>query len=200
MVETPSTRDRLLEATIAVISEHGEVAVKVDAIAEAANITKPSLYHFFGDRDGLIVAAQAERFRRSVRFGLADLLDTARACSDRDQYAELVSNSIRGFSTPAGRERRRVRLEVFGSAVSRPALEQQINHLMLETARELAVLFEIGRERGWVTTPIPSTSIAMWWYGSLLGRYVVEVNEALSTEDWDDIMVKTGMHLLFGDE
>lgn len=199
MSESLGTRQRLLEATIATISQHGEAAVKVDAIAEAANITKPSLYHFFGDRDGLIIAAQAERFRRSVRFGLSDFLDQAQACSSQEEYVELIRRAMLVFGTPEGCERRRVRLEVFGSAVSRPALQSVVNQVLLETANDLSVLFDIGRSRGWVTLPVPSQSIAVWWHGTLLGRYLAESNDALSTDDWDTIMVTAALHLLFGD-
>ncbi len=199
MAKAPGTRERLLEATIAVIDGHGEVAVKVDAIADEAGITKPSLYHFFGDREGLIIAAQAERLRRSVRFGLPELIDTARACVTKAEYVQLIKDAVVGFGTPAGRQRRRARLEVFGSAISRPALQDVVNHVMIEISRDLAVLFEIGRDRGWVNEGIPFTSIAVWWHGTLVGRYLVENNPAFDLQDWDDIMLSTSLHLLFGE-
>lgn len=199
MSETPGTRERLLEATIEVIGKHGEVAVKVDAIAEAARITKPSLYHFFGDRDGLIIAAQAERLRRSTRFGLPALTDQARACTEKSQYTELIRGAILSFSTPAGRERRRVRMEVFGSAVSRPALQAVVNQVMLEAADELATIFEIGHERGWITSPAPSRSLALWWYGTVLGRHLAESIDDFDTDDWDEITIDAALHLLFSD-
>ena len=198
MPDLRGTRGRLLEAAINVISQRGEAGLKVDEIAVMADITKPSLYHFFGDREGLVIAAQGERFRRSLRFGQEAALEFARACSTRDEYITVIRGGLTHFADPAGAERRRTRIDVLGSAVARPALKAEVDRVMAEAASDLAELVDVGRERGWVTTPYSSVSLAAWWYGTLLGRYLVETNDAFDVAEWDAIMTTVLVALLFG--
>jgi AcrR family transcriptional regulator len=53
-------RDELLEAALGVIRRQGRTA-SMEAMAAAAKITKPILYRYFGDREGLFNAV-ADRF------------------------------------------------------------------------------------------------------------------------------------------
>ena len=193
------TRERLLEATIEAISAVGEAGVRVDLIADAAGVTKPTLYHFFGDREGLIVAAQAERFRRAVVFAQTDLLAVLQTIETREQYAALLTEGVRLFGSPEGIERRAIRIEVLGSAVSRPVLRKVVNEIAQESATDLARIVDFGRARGWVTETLSSQTMAIWWYGTLLGRHLVETNPAFDPAEWDAAMVKVITHLVLGD-
>mgnify|MGYP002737989964 CR=1 FL=1 len=53
----------ILREAIAVITESGEQAIRTKSVASAAGVTEPTLFHYFGSREGLIEEAQAERFR-----------------------------------------------------------------------------------------------------------------------------------------
>lgn len=50
------TRTRILEAALACFVERGVAATTVDAVREASGASTGSLYHHFGDRQGLIAA------------------------------------------------------------------------------------------------------------------------------------------------
>jgi len=198
MGDVRGTKERLLEAAIEVIDQRGEAGLKVDEIAEMAAITKPSLYHFFGDREGLVVQAQAERFRRSLRHGQDAAIELVRACTRREEFEIMVRGALTHFADPAATERRRVRIDVLGSAVSRPELLAEVNRVMSEAAHELAEAIDIGRERGWATAMFSSASVAMWWYCTLMGRYLVETNDDFDPAEWDAIMIRLLDHLMFG--
>ncbi|MBA4385460.1 MAG: TetR/AcrR family transcriptional regulator [Anaerolinea sp.] len=49
-------RETILEHAMALFSERGYDAVGVQEICEAAGITKPTLYHYFGSKRGLLEA------------------------------------------------------------------------------------------------------------------------------------------------
>lgn len=72
-----SSADRMLAATLALLDEGGPAAVTVAAVARAAGTSNGSLYHRFGDRHGLLLAAQARvlgtiEAETAQAFGLAD--------------------------------------------------------------------------------------------------------------------------------
>ncbi|MGO9196535.1 MAG: TetR/AcrR family transcriptional regulator [Acidimicrobiales bacterium] len=79
----PGRRDELLAAALDVIRLVGPDA-SMDEMAAAAAITKPVLYRYFGDRDGLI-AAVAERFSDVLVSRLAQAL-----VGDPRQDAEVL--------------------------------------------------------------------------------------------------------------
>jgi AcrR family transcriptional regulator len=60
--ETP-TAERILRAAIAEFAEHGESGARVARIADTAEANRERLYHYFGDKEALFVAAVGEAMR-----------------------------------------------------------------------------------------------------------------------------------------
>jgi AcrR family transcriptional regulator len=61
--------DRILQKALELFSDRGYDATSVREICEAAGITKPTLYHFFGSKEGVyraIVEGALEQFRADV--------------------------------------------------------------------------------------------------------------------------------------
>lgn len=50
----PDTKERILAVAERLFAERGYDGTGVQHLAEAAGITKPSLYHFFGSKEGLL--------------------------------------------------------------------------------------------------------------------------------------------------
>jgi len=74
-VATPAVRsnDRILKKALELFSEKGYDATSVREICEAAGITKPTLYHFYGSKEGVyraIVEGALERFQADMIFAL----------------------------------------------------------------------------------------------------------------------------------
>ena len=66
-----TVRTRILESAAGLLARSADVDVSTRAICDAAGVTAPTLYHHFGDKDGLLSAV--------VDFGWADFLETKRA-------------------------------------------------------------------------------------------------------------------------
>jgi AcrR family transcriptional regulator len=75
--------DVILDATRGLVLAHGPRAASVAAIAKASGAPAGTLYHRFGNRDGVVTAAwlrALERFQsRALAAGAATALDTAAA-------------------------------------------------------------------------------------------------------------------------
>jgi TetR/AcrR family transcriptional regulator len=70
----PSSSERILSTALALFAVKGYDATAVREICEAAGITKPTLYHFYGSKDGVLralVTSAFGQFRAIVDRGLA---------------------------------------------------------------------------------------------------------------------------------
>lgn len=73
-VSQPTSAERILNTALDLFAVKGYDATAVREICEAAGITKPTLYHFYGSKEGVLralVTSGFERFRRLVDSAIA---------------------------------------------------------------------------------------------------------------------------------
>jgi AcrR family transcriptional regulator len=68
-----TVRTRILEAASELLARSADADISTRAVCEAAGVTAPTLYHHFGDKEGLLVAV--------VDFGWAAFLESKRTTS-----------------------------------------------------------------------------------------------------------------------
>lgn len=196
-----SSRDRLLESAIAVIEDHGEVALRVDDVAQSAGVAKPSLYHFYGSREGMIAAAQAERYRRALLVGFDEVVAQLDRCASTAEFHQLVRGWLDTFTTADARHRRAIRLEVLGSSVSRPELRAEIARADAGVQEQLVQFATTAIDRGWMQLPagVSPTDLAVWLNGLWNARYGVDIaDDPQGPERWDRVTDAVLDLLLFG--
>lgn len=59
-----TTRQRVLDAALALVLEGGEEAASIAAIREACGVSVGSIYHHFGNKQGILTALYEEGMRR----------------------------------------------------------------------------------------------------------------------------------------
>ncbi len=96
---TPALRsnDRILQKALELFSDRGYDATSVREICEAAGITKPTLYHFYGSKEGVyraLVEGALERFRA----------DMERALSGEASLRDHLTRMARAYVDAAVRE------------------------------------------------------------------------------------------------
>ncbi len=62
-----AVRERLLSAALDIFNERGYAATSVREIVEAAGVTKPSLYYYFGNKEGIYTELMREPFKSLER-------------------------------------------------------------------------------------------------------------------------------------
>jgi AcrR family transcriptional regulator len=79
-----TVKTRILEAASELLARSADADISTRAVGEAAGVTAPTLYHHFGDKDGLLAAV--------VDFGWAAFLDTKRtvAAVVHEQVADEI--------------------------------------------------------------------------------------------------------------
>lgn len=191
--------ERILERTIEVIEKGGEAAIRTNTIAGECGVTPPILYRAFGSREGLVVAAQAERYRRSSALAAAYVIAQIESASSG---AELRTNIEEALSFVFGPERasgRRLRAEVIGSAVSRPALREALVLIDAEYADRIAGAFAESVRRGWVNPEVNLRAVALWAHGVVTSRVGCEFGQPDDlTAESARLSVSAILHAIFG--
>jgi AcrR family transcriptional regulator len=86
-------REQLLDATKALVHEHGFHGLSIEAVARAAGVTRPVVYGHFGDLRGLL-EAMLERESARALAQLAGILPTDLADGDP---REALLGGLRGY-------------------------------------------------------------------------------------------------------
>jgi AcrR family transcriptional regulator len=87
------SNDRILKKALELFSEKGYDATSVREICEAAGITKPTLYHFYGSKEGVyraIVDGALERFQADLVLALGG------EGSLRDRLVRMAQSYVEG--------------------------------------------------------------------------------------------------------
>lgn len=190
---------RILEAAIAVIEDGGEVAIRVHEIAAACGVTGPILYRAFGSREGLIVAAQAERYRRCTGHdveALAEAIDGAATAADL--HTALDAELRTAFDADRGHDRR-MRANIVGSCITRPELAAAITDIDRSLAERTAAAWDRAQRRGIVRTDVDPAVLASWWMAHLDCRVRIELSPSrIDGNAWNQVARAAALAAVFG--
>ena len=171
--ELTSTQ-RILERAIQVIEESGEAAIRTNPIAFECGVTPPILYRAFGSREGLVIAAQAERYRRSTAEAIQFLLSYIEEATSRETLYKNISETFDFIFGEGRATNRRLRAEVIGSSVSRPALRDEILRVDREYASLIVMAYQKAFQNGWISTDKNHDVIAPWAQSLITSRYLFD--------------------------
>ncbi|AJF69903.1 TetR family transcriptional regulator [Streptomyces vietnamensis] len=152
-----ATRQRLLEAAVACLAEHGWAGSTVSVVAERAGVSRGAAQHHFPTREDLFTAAVeyvAEERSQALRALPTDDREQAVAAlvglytgplfraalhlwvaaTDEEQLRERVTE----LEARVGRESHRIAVEVLGADESRPGVRETVQGL-LDMARGLGL-------------------------------------------------------------
>ncbi len=187
-------RSRLIDATIAAIDRGGEASVRVTEIAAAAGLSKSSIYYFFGDREGLVSAAEAQRYSTTI-VGFDQAWAMLEAGPTREEWAEFVVRLHTSFGDADGARRRRDRIEILGSAVSDARLRSVIAEANRNWIAGLTEVIGRAQQLGLMGTAHSATETATWMHTLMTGRFQIEILEDPDRlRDWDavtDTVIRT---------
>jgi AcrR family transcriptional regulator len=87
------TRDRIIRATAELVAERGAAGTTLDDVQAATGASKSQLYHYFGDKHGLIEAVVD--YQCATVLGLQALaLGSVSTWEDLERWAEVMANAF----------------------------------------------------------------------------------------------------------
>ena len=183
-------RSKILDLAVAAIDAGGEASLRVNSIISGAGVTPPALYYHFGSREGLVIAAQIERYTRQTRADIAVIGHAVAECQSADDLRmTLVGIWRRSLAERA--ESRWRRTSVLGSAYARPDLEAAVAEAQDWIVEALVAILEPCRERGWLRPGIDLTSTVAWHHSVLIGRVHIEHGvQEVNPNEWDRLTIE----------
>ena len=187
------TRAIILEHAKAELEAFGPVKFNILRVIENSGVARSSVYHQFGDRDGLITAVEVERFIEERRITNELLRLSVDAVKTSDELFLLIEQALHAASTLEGRESRAHRIAVIAAAQNISSLETALAEHSDIGDHYLAETLEIGRARGIINPQESTLSIARIISTLFIGRISVD---GFNSEDDDKAWVQTTVSIL----
>jgi AcrR family transcriptional regulator len=197
------TMVRALNVVEEILDESGEAGLRLGEVSRRSGVSIGSIYHHFGSREGLIRAARERQFMQSLvddGTAIASVLAAAGSASELLVNIESVVQTVQSTSRIRNRMRR---VELIGSAASRPDLLHSISAVqtvVMDAAEDLAISC---RDRGWLRKGVEPRALALYVQATTLGRVLGDLDQR-GTDDaaWVDILMLAlrGMFVLDDEE
>src|SRR5581483_1982131 len=99
-----ATRSRIVNAAADLIYEHGVDRTSLDEVMAASGVSKSQLYHYFSDKDALVLAVIARQTERVLNAQQPHLeaLDSLRALKSWRDAIVRLNRATKGKGCPLG--------------------------------------------------------------------------------------------------
>jgi len=185
------TANALLEATIDALDTVGEGGLRISVLLEQADSSVSSLYHHFGSREGLVIAANSERFTRSIALQIETFAAAMEQVTSSEELEAVLAGVIASLNDPESQIFRQRRISVLGGALTRPALLEAISERQHELFALTATVIDTAKDRGLVRADLDSLAYASWLFGMILGRMLAEIDPSRPDQSgWDEIALQ----------
>jgi AcrR family transcriptional regulator len=198
--KTYKTYERILDATIELLRAHGPVDFRIEDLVAATGQSVGGIYHHFGNRDGLLIAAY-DKLVGQLLGGDAELLrvhlDTS---TDADEFLAGIRLLIANLQSPERTELRWLRLEGLALARRKPALWEALKEIHVRHAQGLTEGLAEAQQRGWLRGDIDPYHLYLVLTGVVVGSVADNIGrQVLDPAAWsDDIFRLLGERSLIG--
>ena len=182
------TIEKLLEVTISELDRVGLAEIDLDSLLRKSKISKGSLYHHFGSKNGLLAAAEAKQFMRHLKREGETFRKLIEDCTTKQQFVELVAAVMRVTRLKSNLDFRKKRVRAIAMSFNDENLAQVLKNAQIEVTEYLAGSFQIAKDRGWVKPDTDLMALSYWIQGVFIGHIMLDVTEQTEHEDaWSQV-------------
>jgi AcrR family transcriptional regulator len=185
-----STRQRLIELAIIELDKNGLSGFDLDDLLAKSKISKGSLYHHFGSKNGLITAAEVHLLLATYEQGNRLLRLLVENTKNADEFASHMELMVRTATNDESQESRRRRLRAIALAQNNPTLAEKIRINQIEGSNYLAETMQIAVDKGWLRPDINVRAFSYWQQGMFFGHKLLDISgEDDLKEPWNEIAI-----------
>ena len=193
------TIETVLAATNRAMAQGGESAVRVQEISESTKVSIGSIYHHFGDRDGLIRAAYVQTFRLTIQKDIERVKKFMTRMTSAKEMAEHYDEMLAFLNHHFEQFPARDRANTIGSTTGRPLLRDAVVAVQTELTTGLTEVMQLLKDRGILKPHLEPRAAAVMTLGMLHGRIIAEFDSTpVKNEDWNASMLTAFSGLFVG--
>ena len=184
------TIDAVIQATNNAIRAGGESAVRIQEISATSHVSVGSIYHHFGDRDGLIRATYVHNFEAAITEDIARAkrwwqnIHNAQEITEHKDEVEAFFNSHFSHQSPLERA------AIIGNSAGRPLLRESLAEVQHKLNDELTEVMQMLQDRGVLKAGLKPRAVAVMILGMLFGRVVsILDNEPVNEHEWNEALL-----------
>lgn len=160
----------------------GPANFNVDRVQLTADVSRSSLYHHFGNREGLIVAATIQEIYEELNTGIIELRKFAESIDSGQVIVDYIKAAILGTSSQERRQKRLTRAGTFAAGRHSEMVAQALGDTEAKNLANFIELLVYTRERNLLNPREPLEGTIAVISSMLMGRIVVDFIDDKSVE------------------
>jgi AcrR family transcriptional regulator len=189
--KTATSRERIISAARAEVETKGILGLRVQDVAEAAKVSVPLMYKYFGDRDGLLAEVLGDMFEEFV----LESIDSA-----EDFFHSLANPTVEDLLTLITlpqqdwrRDRRWFRLQILAASMEIPALRKRLGLVQaIIQERMTSFMDEVQTKLANGEHPVSPAALALmiqtYSHGFVLNDLLEEEGAGVSPDEFAHLM------------
>lgn len=178
------TAQALLDAMVAEIRRVGIKNVRVSIVLSEVTVSPSSLYHHWGSKEELVVAAQLEIAREDLLNEDAGILEVGKNLSTHEEFLAFITLQLRRAATdPANIPVREARVIAAASAFGNTNFPSGLARPQRALIEATSEVFRSAQKRGIANPDVDPFAYAAFFHGLILSLALIERN-LTEVEDW----------------
>ena len=183
-----ATIEKLLEVTISELDRVGLAEIDLDSLLRKSKISKGSLYHHFGSKNGLLAAAEAQQFMKYLKREGETFRELIEDCKSKQKFIDLVAGVMKITRLESNLDFRKKRVRAIAMSFNDETLAQVLKNAQIEVTEYLAGSFQIAKDRGWVKPDTDLMALSYWIQGVFIGHIMLDITEQTEHEEaWGQV-------------
>jgi AcrR family transcriptional regulator len=171
------TMAKVIQFATAELELHGSVKFNLDRVIEQSGISRSSIYHHFGNRDGVLAAIEIERFTDFMMNGVVAVRELLAGMSDIEEWLTAIDEMLISGNSTDARAQRVQRVSTLVVAQENEKLMSVLSKVQMEGTKHLAETLQMAVSRGLMHPTAPTLGIAYIFQSILVGRILVDLDE-----------------------
>ncbi|MBU3689753.1 MAG: hypothetical protein B7C54_03210 [Acidimicrobiales bacterium mtb01] len=157
------------------LDKYGAVKFNLDRVLEKSGVSRSSVYHHFGSRDGLIATVEVERGLEDTLKEM-EVLRTFLLSSDKfEQVMGYIEIALNADDDKAARLRRRRQVALVAASEHNKALAASLANAQSRGTAHLAETLQMMKDRGIINPSLPLMGAAAAFQSLLIGRIYADI-------------------------
>jgi len=163
----------------------GLVNFNLDRVIEASGVSRSSVYHHFGGREGVIAAVESQHIRESLDAGMTEMTQMLMNSSSGEEAFALVELGILNAGSDSQKNARLRRISTLAMSSNSLTTKKLLKELQTTGNARLADLIRALRDKGLCDPVEPIDGTAHLIQSILVGRILVDIMEdSVAEEQW----------------